>query len=55
MTIFFAVAGDFDFNTLLQLQSIPGIVNSRVGKGLFVSRDWLIYVLMKCKMLNFDV
>ena len=50
MTIFFAVAGDFDFNTL-----IPGIVNSRVGKGLFVSRDWLIYVLMKCKMLNFDV
>ena len=27
----------------------------RVGKGIFVSREWSIFVRVKCEMLDFSV
>jgi hypothetical protein len=31
------------------------LLRQRVGKGIFVSREWSIFVRMKCEMLDFSV
>ena len=45
------------FFVVVVMRGYPELSNQskRVGKGIFVSREWSIFVRVKCEMLDFSV